>query len=473
MAGELGKSLYTLYRPKNMEEYCGEHIKDIVHKRFRKREDMPHVMLIHGGSGMGKTTFSRIIAKYYLCTNFTENGPCEQCEMCQSINEILIDGNSTEVECPGVTELDATIMNGKEAIQEVLDEALQTPIYSDYKVLIVDEAHQISSSGQNSMLKIIEDIPKHLVVIFATTNPEKILATIKSRCQLTLEVKKQTVKDMANRLEQISMSEGFTVSREALEIIAKKGDRAPRACINLLESIAKTYDGQITVENVKKSVGGVDSEIYMEYFKAANQSLESILLLIKKLKEKSVKLSDFVKGLMGFVMDSMYIKHGISFEDYTSEYIDGVKKLFEMYDSNDFDMLMQIIESLSYQITEDNDAKNEMLLTLTAMRISKIQLLANGLANEQSEAIKENKISLFEHSQKLKSNNEEIAEQLKLELTPNEIKESFGDIRQVVNTQNLLDTIKLPPLEATSISDDSNNNKNVSLGAEVDDFFNN
>lgn len=473
MAEELEKSWYTKYRPVTMEDYSGPTIKSIVEKRFNKRENMPHVIMIHGSRGCGKTSFCRIIAKYYLCQNFTEEGPCEECEMCQSINEILISGESSQVECPGVTELDATIMNGKEAIQEVLDDALQAPIYSDFKVLIVDECHMISHAGQNSMLKIIEDIPQHLVVIFATTNPEKVLQTIKSRCQLTLEARKQSIKDMLHRLMKISTIEKLHVSKESLEIIARKGDRVPRECINLLEGIAKTYNGDVTIDNVREYIAGVSSDLYLEYFKAANSCLGATLMFIKKLRDDDVKLSDFVNGLMQFTLDSMYIKHGISLEEYPVEYVKSIKELFDMYSSSDFDMLLQVLEYLSNNLTEENISKNELLLTTTAMRISKIDLLANGLAKESSQAIIENKISLYEHSKLLKVNNEEIIEQMKIDVTPAEIKESFGDIRQVVGTAGILDSVQLPEIDM-SISDDTElENNNINLGKAVDDFFDN
>ena len=472
MSDELGKSWYTKYRPATMEEYSGPKIKDIVNKRFKKRENMPHVIMIHGNRGCGKTTFSRIISKYYLCQNLTDNGPCEECEMCQSINEILIGGNSTEVECPGVTELDATIMNGKEAIQEVLDDALQSPIYSDFKVLIVDECHMISNAGQNSMLKIIEDIPQHLVVIFATTDPQKVLQTIKSRCQLTLEVRKQSVKDMADRLMQISQMEGLTVSKEALEIIARKGNRVPRECINLLEGIAKTYDGEVTVDNVREHLGGVSSELYMDYFKAANKSLSAILMFIRELKINDVKLTEFVSGLQGFALDSMYIKHGIAIEEYPVDYVKAVKELFDIYNSSDFDMLLQVLENLSVNINNDDESKNELLLTTTAMRISKIQLLANGLANEQSEAIVENKTSLYEHSQKLKTNNEELVEQMKMDVNPATMNEMFDGLRQVIDTQGLLDNVQIELPDISDENDVDDRKEKLSLGSEVDEFFN-
>lgn len=474
MSDEVEKSWYTKYRPTTMEEYSGPAIKDIVSKRFKTRSAMPHVIMIHGNRGCGKTTFARIITKYYLCSNPHEDGtPCEECEMCKAINEILIAGNSTEVECPGVQEIDATIMNGKEAIQDVLDDALQPPIYTPYKVLIIDEVHAVSPAAQNSMLKIIEDIPSHLVVIFATTNPEKVLGTIKSRCQLTLEARKQSVKDMANRLMQISKKEGLTVSMQALQIIARQGNRVPRECINLLESVAKTYDGVVSVDNIKKLVGGVSSDLYMEYFKAANESLGATLLFIRKLRDNDVKLADFVSGLAKFVLESMYIKHGIALDEYPLDYTKSVKELFEMYNSNDFDMLLQVIEYLSNNLTVDDDAKNELLLTTTAMRISKIELLANGLADEAEHAIVENKISLYEHSKKLKVNNDEIAEQLKMDVTPEDIKQSFDDIRQVANTAGLLDNATLTYIDIQPADDNEDKKENLNLGKEIDDFFDN
>ena len=475
MAEELEKSWYTKYRPKTMEEYSGPTIKRIVAKRFTKHSDMPHVIMIHGSRGCGKTTFARIISKYYLCLNPHEDGtPCEECEMCQSINEVLIGGESSQVECPGVTEVDATTANGKEAIQDVIDEALQAPIYGEFKVIIFDECHMITQQAQNSLLKIIEDIPPHLVVIFATTDPQKVLQTIKSRCQLTLEARKQTVSDMAHRLLEISQMENLTVSQEALEIIARKGNRVPRECINLLEGVAKTYDGQITVANVREHLGGVSSELYMEYFTSANSSLSKILMFLKKLKDNDTKYSDFVKGLTGFVLDSMYIKHGISLEDFPVDYVKSVKQLFDMYNSSDFDMLMQVIESLSNQLTNDDDTKNELLLITTAMRISKISLLANGLANEQEEAIIENKISLAEHSKKLKETNINELEQDKIEINAAELNDTIGDIVQVANSQGIMDGITLPEINYEETEDTNNETSDDSIDDELDmlDFIN-
>lgn len=473
---EVGKSWYTKYRPVTMEQYCGPAIKELIKNRFTKRSNMPHVIMIYGNRGCGKTTLARILSKYYLCENPHEDGtPCEECDTCQSINEILIGGESMAVECPGVIEVDATTANGKEAIQEVIDDALQPPVYTKYKIIIFDECHMISAAAQNSLLKVIEDIPSHLVVIFATTNPEKVLQTIKSRCQLTIEAKKQSVQDMASRLEEISILENLEYSKDALQAIAKAGNRVPRECICLLEAIAKTYNNSILIDNVQKQVGGITSQIYMDYFSAANKGLVYILEFVRKLKDTETKISDFVAGLNKFVLDSMYIKHGISLDDYPTEYIKSIKDLFSTYTSSDFDTLMQIIQYMTYHIREEQESENEVLLVTTAMRISKVDMLAKGLNCEQSEAINENKISLVEHSKKLKANNEEALEKLKFAMDLANEHDEFEGIHQVNNSKDILDTVKVNDIISFDTDSDSSasgsSSDDKTGNSAVDEFF--
>ena len=470
------KSWYTKYRPKNIQEYSGERIRKVVEQRFKNRADMPHVIFIHGTRGCGKTTFARIISKYYLCENPNEDGsPCEECQTCQELNEVLISGE-TGVEVPGVQEIDATVMNGKEAIQEVLDDAIIAPMYTEFKVLIIDEVHMVTPQAQNSMLKIIEDIPSHLVVIFATTNPEKVLQTIKSRCQLTLEARKQTVPDMVARLKHIAGLEGCTVSDKALEIIAKKGDRVPRECINILESVAKTYDREITLDNVKDYLGDAGSELYAQYFEAANSDLISIMNFIYKLRSIDTKLGPFITGLMEYTLDAMYVKHGVNTEEYPSEYVKQIKRLFDNYESQDFDMLLQVLEAADRAVTE-NEKKNEVTLTIAAMRIGKIKLLASGLANIQEQAIAENKISMVEHSKLVNKNQNKISEQLKIAITPSLLKEEFDNATVVADDIDIkAPTFEVPKVnmdELAMISSKTNTMREVpsATSSEVDDFF--
>ena len=310
----------------------------------------------------------------------------------------------------------------------------------------------MSRAAQNSLLKTIEDVPEHLIVIFATTNPEKVLPTIMSRCQLKLEARRQSVEDMAERLKKISELEGLKVSMEALRVISKLGERIPRECINLLESVATSNDGEVTVDTVTSTLGMQTSEVYFEFYNAANKGLEDILAFVRNIAGDDKQSETFVNGLIKFTFDSMYIKHGISLEDYTLEQIKAVKELFKLYDTNDFDMLLQILDDMSKQYSTLSGQGNlELLLTTTAMRVSKIKLLASGLNTTASDAIKENKISLYEHAKKLKENmgNADMLDESTLEVE--DLQSEFSGLKQVENSAGLLDSklFNIEPEEET------------------------
>ncbi len=480
MAENESKSWYTKYRPATLEDYCGDEIKNRVAKRFKDRTALPHTIMIDGPRGTGKTTIARILTKHYLCENPGEDGkPCECCPSCQSINENLITGETDLVEVEGVREVDATQMRGVAEIEEILDEAKQEPMYTEYKVLIIDECHMISKTGQNALLKVIEDIPKHLVVIFATTDPEDVLPTIKSRMQLKLKAQKQNIKDMVHRLEQIAQYENLTVSTEALEAIVRAADRVPRECINLLEDIALSNDRNVTLDAVRASIGTDNSKTYINYLTAANTSLEQTLIFVKDAVLDEAKLERFVKGLPKFIMNAAYIKHGISLEEFTSDYIKDVKSLFDTYTTNDFDMLFQAIDDTIRSITGfdiSQSGKNELLLTILAIRISKISLLAKGLYGEQAKAQEENTVSLLEHQNKLRVDPTVSLEKLRTELNLNEINEQFNDIKVIEDTEDIVNKLHVPDVGLVKIEDTAKEESEQEADAEsseIDDFFDN
>lgn len=435
MAEYSERAWYRTYRPMNMDTYIGDRIKRTVEQRFTNEKDKPNVILIHGTRGCGKTTFARIISKYYQCESPINGKPCEHCLTCETINSTLFNGEAG-VECPGVLEVDATTANGKEAIQNIMNDAIEPPIDTKYKILILDECHMITTQAQNSILKVIEDIPPHLVVIFATTDVDKVLSTVISRCQVRLEVTKPSIDEMANRLLEICKAENVTTSMEALRLIAKQGGRVPRECINLLENVAKTYNKEVTLNNVVEAVDATSSDLYIDFFKAANTSLLEILKFNKTLEKKDIDITKFLSGLMRFSLDSMYIKHGLGIEGYSPDYVKRVRELYSMYKSADFDMLLQVLERASNTLSNDA-AKNEVILTTTALRIGKINLLASGLAGEQNSAYQENKESLLTYSKTFGSSHADIAE-FKKEITTDYLNESFRGLKEVQGAREKL-----------------------------------
>lgn len=422
---EDNRAWYRKYRPVSFDDYIGEDIKHIVENRFTVKENQPSVIMLEGERGCGKTTFARIISKYYLCENPTNGVPCEDCEICSTINEVLISGE-VGVDVPGVVEIDATTANGKDAIQQILDDAVLEPMYTRKKILILDEAHMITPQAQNSMLKVIEDIPEHLVVIFATTRQDKVIGTIHSRCQLKIGIKKKSVSELAERLEYIASQENLVTSKRALEMIAKKADRVPREAINLLEDIAKNYGNEVTVKNVVESIGDVASEMYVGFYESSNKGLEDILVFSNKLKEQNISTDKFIKGLIRFTLDGLYIRHGINIDDYEVKYLKQINKLFAIYNSNEFDMLLQIIENALKMVSED-DTKNELVIITTAMRVGKLENLMNSLSGHeiQVESEKESKKSI-------KRYREEVDK---------ELEKQFDDIEKFSPTKEKLVTL--------------------------------
>jgi hypothetical protein len=243
----------------------------------------------------------------------------------------------------------------------------------------------------------------------------------------------------------------------------------PRECINTLENIAKTYNGDVTLDNVKKALGGDKVESCIRFFEASNHSLEDVLEFIKALREADIRIDEFVSTMMTFIMDSMFIKHGIALDEYTPEYIKQIKQLFDMYDTNDFDTLTQIMEKLNTELSSDN-TQNEVMLVIASMRISKIKYLTEGLCKEAHIAEQENRQSIYEHSKKVNESKNQVVEQLKIDIGIDNLKEEFGDIKQIDNTADILKQAieKVEPLK------EDNKDEEDTGGEEspVDNFFN-
>lgn len=427
------------YRPSSFDDYMGDDVKRLVINRFKDKNNIPNTIMLYGTRGTGKTSMARLLSKEIQCLSPVDGHSCGQCEMCEAIDEYI---TSTEagIECPGIIEVDAATTTGKNDINEIIEDVLIPPMYPvQYKVVILDECHMLSKSAQNSLLKVIEEPPKHLVFILCTTDPDDVIPTIHSRMQLKLEVRRKTVDEMAQKLLQIAEQEKLTTSLEALRIIAKKGDRIPRECINLLESVAKNYGGEVSVENVRLALKDISTELYLKYYESANDSFEQILSFNKLLKDKDVPADKFVTGLIRFTLDAMYIKHGISLDDFPVELVAKVKKLFDIYNSSDFDVLLQIMEQMARSIGPD-DTKNELIITNTAMRISKVNLIAHGLAMQNDVARSENIVSIENYKQKAAEANKDAIEKLpESDIRKEEFAALFSGMEDVTGGQEVLD----------------------------------
>lgn len=388
------------YRPRSFAEYMGDDVKNLVKNRFKDSDNIPQTIMLYGTRGTGKTSMARLLCKEIHCLNKIDGHACGECEMCEMIDNYI---SSTEAgeSCDGIVEIDAATTTGKNDINEIIDSLLSPPMWPLKRIVaILDECHKLSNSAQNSLLKVIEEPPPHLVFILCTTDPDDVIATIHSRMQLKIEVRKKSVEELADRLMEIGELEKLTISREACQLIAKKKDRIPRDSISLLETVAKNF-GKVNIENVLATVKDIGSDIYFDFFRACNTSLEDILVFNTNIKEKDIDISKFISGLARFVLDCMYIKYGISMDDFDKEFAKSAKEVFDIYSSNDLDAMLHVIETAALEMGLD-DNKNELVLTTTAMRLGKIKILASGLGLEASLANSENRKSLNEYQKQLK-----------------------------------------------------------------------
>lgn len=360
------KAWYRKYRPEKLEDY---NILDIVEtiRGRAKSKSLPNIIMVDGPRGCGKTTIARILAKYYMCENISEEGePCHVCEMCKEINEHIIAGDGIEV--MGVEEVNATQMNSKAAIEEILDRSNMLPMFGKHKVLILDECHRISKQGQSSLLKDIEDIKEHLIIILATTNPEQLLDTVKSRVQVKLHVKKQKG-ELESRLLYIAKQENIHVSREAIRDIVEAGGRVPRESIIILENVYKTY-GEVNVANVRKITKEKGSKEILEFIVAANSSLQDIMSYVTyRIKGNEEDPAEFIDRVVKFVLGVVEVRMGIGKDP---EMLKSAKILLETYENESIESLLELIENAVIKVKGKTEETGFLIIVNLAINIGKL-----------------------------------------------------------------------------------------------------
>jgi len=238
------QALYRKYRPLVFDDVYGqEHITSIL-RHEATHNSTSHAYLFAGSRGTGKTTCAKILAKVVNCLNPQNGNPCNECENCRAIDS----GATTDV-----IEMDAATNTGVDYIRDLRDNVMYTPAMLKKRVYIIDEAHMLSDSAFNALLKTIEEPPEHVLYIFATTEPHKIPATIISRCQ-RFEFRRISVASLVERLLYIASKESIDLTEEGATLIAKAAQGGMRDAISLMELCAGSHT-TITSELVNNILG--------------------------------------------------------------------------------------------------------------------------------------------------------------------------------------------------------------------------
>ncbi len=238
-------AIYQRSRPIHWDEVIGqEHVKDVLRPAL-ERGRIGHAYLFSGPRGVGKTTTARLIAMTVNCDDATAVKPCGVCESCR----MVISGRH-----PDVLEIDAASNNSVDDVRDLREKVALQPMRGNSKVYILDEAHMMSKSAFNALLKTLEEPPAHVVFILATTEPERLPPTILSRCQ-HYRFRRLSVEEICGKLEGLAAKEGVNAQREALMLIARTSDGAMRDGESLLERMLASGEPVLTVANVEGALG--------------------------------------------------------------------------------------------------------------------------------------------------------------------------------------------------------------------------
>ncbi len=292
-------AIYRKYRPATFEDLLGQELTVKILKEAAKQDRLAHAYLLAGPRGTGKTTTARLIAKIANCdtrakdVSFQAKGePCNKCGPCNEINE----GRALDV-----IEIDAASNRGIDEIRDLKEKVRVSPASFRYKVFIIDEAHMLTKDAFNALLKTLEEPPPYVIIILATTEPDKIPATISSRTQ-QFYFKRALVGQIVGKLKEIAKKEKIQVSNEALELIAASAEGSFRDAESLLDQLTSFNGAKISLDDVEKSLGKVGFDKLSELCGLIlGGKLEDVLKIISEIEEGGFNLVQLTKDIIQYL----------------------------------------------------------------------------------------------------------------------------------------------------------------------------
>ena len=290
------QALYRKYRPSTLEDVIGQDVIIKILKNAVINDKIGHAYLFSGPRGIGKTSIAKLVAKTVNCLNPKNGSPCEECDNCKAINS----GFNADI-----IEIDAASNNGVDEIREIKNKINLVPSELKYKVYIIDEVHMLSIGAFNALLKTLEEPPEYIIFILATTDPQKVPATIVSRCQC-FEFHRISTKDIVERLKYICKNENIGVTDDVLERIAELSDGGLRDSIGMLDKLNAYSNDKITMEDFEKVNGIVSVEDKKKFIDMIlNGDITKIIEFIDEIYDLGKDLNIFIQDLLKITKDSI------------------------------------------------------------------------------------------------------------------------------------------------------------------------
>ena len=457
-------ALYRKFRPLKFEDMVGqEHITRTIRNQIVAGR-VGHAYLLTGGRGTGKTTTAKILARAINCLNPQDGEPCNECEICKA----ALSGSLTDI-----VEMDAASNNSVDDIRAIRDEVNFLPTLAKYRVYIIDEIHMLSTGAFNALLKTLEEPPAHVKFILATTEPQKLPATILSRCQ-RFDFRKISNSDISKRLEYVCKQSNIEITKEALKLISILAEGAMRDALSILERCLQEGNNKID-ENLVKDLVGIPKLTFISQIMKAlvQQDIETVLKTMDQIIEEGKDLQNLLWELIKYTKDILVWKTTQNLEIYNE---DELKQIEEIAKQISKERLLQMIYTLSelendmkwssqkttlfevamIKLCHVQEIKEMMGLEEIIQRVNRLENQLNSgqviIANDEKQK-KENKNSTLEKDVKINPNIGKVKiEQVsdiqvqKLEFWPKVIDE-LKKQRKMMLVSNLLSTF------ATMIND--------------------
>lgn len=400
------------YRPNTLENYIGnEKVKDTV-RRIMASGRKPQSILLTGNTGCGKTTLSRILESWYMCENPNEDGsPCMECITCDYMKEYIETG-STEM-LVDIKEIDVTDKSGKSDMDALLEE-IEYPAYGGgWKVYNFDECHAMSNAAATRLLKILEEPPEKVLFIFCTTDPQKMLETLKNRCQLQLKIVKPNTSELSGLLKKVCLEKGKDYDMQGLRMICSRADYVIRNSLNYLEQVI-TSRGGATGDLVAQEFQEISDSLIFDFYKAyLDKDYLSYINVMYKVRT-SYDFSMFLTSLTNFTTRGIYIMNNINVEGLSDIEIQSYMEVFSQFSIEDIAYTLSSLKKMSIGDIETN-------------LMSFIYSVQSPIINESAPKIEIQETSK-ETEYKFRNDNLKVLEQAKLKESQSALSSSLEEL---------------------------------------------
>ncbi len=407
------QALYRKYRPKTFEDVYGQEIVVQTLKNVIENNKLTHAYLFIGPRGTGKTSIAKIFAKTINCLNSKNGISCEECEICK---------NNNLNENVDIIEMDAASNNGVDEIREIKNHVTLLPTVSKYKIYIIDEVHMLTTGAFNALLKTLEEPPKHVIFILATTEPHKIPLTIISRCQ-SFEFKPIPKNIIKERLKYICEKENITIDEGSLELIAIDSNGGMRDAIGLLDQLNAYSNSNIKYEDVLLLNGRISrEEIENILFNVKDNNLKDTFDIIEKLENEGKNFIYISEDIIKLLRDELIL--------YQTEH---KSKLIEIIS---IDKALEIILLINKSINDMKNSKDKKIFfDIMIMKMNEI------FNNKQTNVCTKKEVKFEKSIQKVEQPKENKIEVQKIDT---QLYEELMDIRlnnilSTANKQNMIE----------------------------------